>query len=355
MEAKRALVIAKLEQRHRKPMSPEVIANGKESKNQKQDGYQILGDGDFSTDFQRRFYAERSSIDQKIDLIQNEMGNSLRVSSENQKIEEIITRVSKLQILLNESTSILPSYEIRKANSSLQELQEKLKRIRSEVQPQKRFVFTNIKPVIKSTLSASTVPSINGISNGKDASDGLIKAIVNSKSSAAAVVVQNRRNENNIILSSADCQGKDVLLLDCQSCTIRLLGVSTTVHAKDLIDCTILSYPVSTSIFIERCQRTVFVAACQQLRMHSSTNCDLYLHVTTAAIIEDCQKLHFAPYADAIENENTDELLEKSDLDKTKNNWNQVQDFNWLVADQPSPNWHVLPIDQWRRFRLTIV
>lgn len=345
-------MIAKLDQRHKKPS--EISSNGKSDSNGQHDDFgPNLGEGDFSGDFQRRFYGERSSIIESMEQVRNEVKTSSKSTSTAEKIESLANRASKLQTILNESTSVLPSYEIRKATTSLQELQEILKRARADFQPQKRFAFTSLKSSTKPTASSS-VPSANGNSNGADVIDGHSSTISPSNVSAAAVVIENRRNDANIVLSEADCRGKDVLLLDCHSCTIRLLGISTTVHAKELIDCTILTYPVSTSIFIERCQRSTFVVACQQLRMHTSIDCDLYLHVTTAAIIEDCQKLRFAPYIDVLDDTTADQLLHQASLDPSKNAWNRVQDFNWLVIDQPSPNWQLIPNDQWRRFRLSI-
>jgi len=344
MEAKRAIMLAKLDQRYKKP----------EMSNGKTDSIDIQhGGGDLSTDFQRRFYGEHASILKELELLRNELENS-RSNSVTGKIDELVARLSKLQALLNESTSILANYEIRKATANLQDLQESLKKARLNAEPKKRFAFTKLNPAAKPiTISSSAT---NGIStNGSDVTDGHANVDSHSIPSAAAVVVKGRRNDQSIVLSFADCHGKDVLLLDCHSCTIRLLGVATTVHAKELIDCTIVSYPVSTSVFVERCQRSVYVVACQQLRMHTSVDCDLYLHVTTRAIIEDCQRLRFAPYADAIgKGENVDELLEKADLDKANNSWNLVQDFNWLVDDKPSSNWQVLPCDQRRQFQLRI-
>ena len=35
-------------------------------------------------------------------------------------------------------------------------------------------------------------------------------------------------------------------------------------------------------------------------------------------------------------------ILQMSGLDKTKNNWNKIDDFNWLSANEPSPNWKVI-------------
>jgi len=226
-----------------------------------------------------------------------------------------------------------------------------LKRVRSDARPQKRFAFTNIKPASKS-VSSIPIPATNG---NKDLVDANLAAMANGTDSndhAAAVVLQGRKNENRIVISEEECQGKDVLLLDCRSCTIYLLGIATTVHAKRLTDCTILCYPVSTSIFIEDCRGSIFVVACQQLRMHSSSKCDLYLHVTTRAIIEDCTGLRVAPYDSSLDGVNLEKLFDGSNLDRLSNHWDGVQDFHWLVADQPSPNWKILPVEARRSFSI---
>ena len=35
-------------------------------------------------------------------------------------------------------------------------------------------------------------------------------------------------------------------------------------------------------------------------------------------------------------------ILQISGLDKTKNNWNKIDDFNWLSVNEHSPNWEVI-------------
>lgn len=58
----------------------------------------------------------------------------------------------------------------------------------------------------------------------------------------------------------------------------------------------VLCGPVSSSVFIEECCNCIFVVACQQLRVHSSSSSSFYVHVTSRAIIEDCRQVTFAPY-----------------------------------------------------------
>ena len=61
-------------------------------------------------------------------------------------------------------------------------------------------------------------------------------------------------------------------------------------------------------------------------------------------IIEDCNSVGFAPYN--LWYPTLDDDLSMSGLNLEVNNWNKVDDFNWLSNERPSPNWHVLPESQ---------
>ena len=61
-------------------------------------------------------------------------------------------------------------------------------------------------------------------------------------------------------------------------------------------------------------------------------------------IVEDCQSVGFAPYNLSYPKLNED--FSNSGLNQNVNNWNKIDDFNWLSKEKPSPNWHVLPESQ---------
>lgn len=132
---------------------------------------------------------------------------------------------------------------------------------------------------------------------------------------------------------------KDVVFRNLKNCKLDIKGGATTIHFVALSDCRVLCGPVSTSVFVENCQNCTFVVACQQLRIHSTYDTDFYQHVTSRAIIEDCQRVRFAPYNWKYQDVETH--FRSVDLDVGQNNWNLVNDFNWLSA-APSPNWSVI-------------
>ena len=70
---------------------------------------------------------------------------------------------------------------------------------------------------------------------------------------------------------------------------------------------------------------------------------DIYLHVTSEPIIEDCTDMRFAPYpyTDILPADQLGQLFSTSNLNPDVNYYDRVKDFNWL-RQQKSPNWRLL-------------
>jgi hypothetical protein len=91
---------------------------------------------------------------------------------------------------------------------------------------------------------------------------------------------------------------------------------------------------------IDQCQQCEFALGCQQLRVHTSNECDFYVHITAQPIIEDCHNLRFAPYN--VEYKLKDEHIKESGLVWTRDYWNDVRDFNHMITGMHSPNWQII-------------
>ena len=50
------------------------------------------------------------------------------------------------------------------------------------------------------------------------------------------------------------------------------------------------------SIYVTECSDCTFVLGARQVRLHTSSGCDFYLHVASHPIVERCDGLRFAPY-----------------------------------------------------------
>ncbi|XP_061665985.1 tubulin-specific chaperone C isoform X2 [Syngnathoides biaculeatus] len=249
-----------------------------------------------------------------------------------QRLEEATSKTVQLQKFLNDSMVFLTTYDQRKAQVALQKLQTSLNETREQALPKKKFGF---RGRTKATPASATVedPVVSPpADHGASHVDGDPPSIQCTFS-----------NMSNMVLTktSEEITKEDVLLSHLSNCKVRLYGTPGTLHLKHIDRCEILCGPVSTSVFVDRCESSTLALACQQLRTHNTKNTRVYLHVTSRAIVEDCHGVSFAPYSWSYPN--LEEDFRTAGLDPKRNNWDQVADFNWLAAGTPSPNWTVIP------------
>jgi hypothetical protein len=168
----------------------------------------------------------------------------------------------------------------------------------------------------------------------------------NCESNIGSYEIKNPDGCNLIEVPSKEIESRDVIMNKLRNGTVlgkiivRILGSPGTLHITNMDNVTVLCGPVRTSIFVENCNDCDFVVACQQLRIHTTRQSNFYLHVTSKAIIEDCHSVGFAPYS--LSYTQLDDDFLKSGLSKEINNWNDIDDFNWLSTEKRSPNWHIV-------------
>uniref|UniRef100_A0A3Q2P7I2 Tubulin-specific chaperone C n=1 Tax=Fundulus heteroclitus TaxID=8078 RepID=A0A3Q2P7I2_FUNHE len=251
-----------------------------------------------------------------------------------QKLEEATARMTQLQKFLNDSMMFLSQYDIRVAQSALQKLQASLSEIREETLPKKKFTFrSRSKAAEKVSDPPPPPPPLS-----EAARSGVTE--VDGAAGSELADLSNISNQS-LTKTSEEIQNRDVLLTHLTNCKVRLYGSPSTLHLKHIHACEILCGPVATSVFVDHCSNSVLAFPCQQLRTHHTTDTQVYLHVTSRAIIEDCRGVSFAPFCWTYPTLGQD--FSASGLDRDRNNWTQVDDFNWLAAGTPSPNWTVIP------------
>ncbi|KAM3963635.1 tubulin-binding cofactor C [Aphomia sociella] len=246
--------------------------------------------------------------------------------------DNIKREVNELQKYVVTSTFFLKEFNMRKYLGIVQNLQTKCYELEDRYVPRKKFGFTRKK------LPKSHIEKQNSL----DESDGAGKRDSNKWDEK---LFGFDSKENAVLtLENNELYQRDVTLRNLKNCTIGLKGVMGTLHMTNLENCVILSGPVTSSVFVEKCTHCKIVTACQQLRMHTSSKCDIYLHVTSKGIVEDCTEIRTAPYN--LYYQDLEKHFNMSSLDKNVNNWDNLDDFNWLAPDVPSPNWSVLDVSQ---------
>jgi len=230
--------------------------------------------------------------------------------------------LQKLQKFLSDSTMFLPQRELLKSQEIVTQLQSDIHDERDKAIPKKRFAFKS-----KKKLNKDPGETVKPLAKHK------VTVEVNDCNFTD-------RTSESLVKKESDINGVDVALARLSDCTVHLLGSPSAIHINSLTRCVVICGPVSGSVIMEACSDCTIVLACQQLRIHHTTSTNFYIHVTSKAIIEDCHDVKFAPYE--LTYPNIDQHYILSCLDKGTNNWNSIDDFNWLASNTPSPNWGII-------------
>lgn len=246
--------------------------------------------------------------------------------------DNIKKEVNELQKYVITSSFFLKEFNMRKYLGIVQNLQTQCYELEDRYVPRKKFGFSK-KKLPKSENQKQHSMDENDGNNQKETNKWDEKLFGFDSQEGKILLIENE-----------ELFQRDVALRNLKNCTIGLKGVMGTLHMTNLENCVVLSGPVTSSVFMEKCTNCKIITACQQLRMHTSSRCDIYLHVTSKGIVEDCTEIRTAPYN--LYYEDLEKHFNASSLNKNVNNWDQLDDFNWLAPDIPSPNWSVLQIEQ---------
>lgn len=230
--------------------------------------------------------------------------------------------IQELQNYLSNSTLFLPDYNVKGYQGTISKLVTNLENTKTKLLPKKKFGF-KAKPL-------STIIYMPALKPSRKTA---------TKTQIIDWTIQNKANEE-ILLENDDVNNKDITMSTLTNSLIIIKGHAGSLQLSNLKKCLIVCGPVARSVFADNCEDCTFTFGCQQLRLHSSKNCNLYMHVTCRAIIEDCANISVAPYNYSYNNIDIDFM--KAGLDRKVNNWEDVADFNWLSTDKASPNWRKL-------------
>ncbi|KAG7159627.1 tubulin-specific chaperone C-like isoform X1 [Homarus americanus] len=281
--------------------------------------------------FHETFQQMKKDLETKIE----EVGN-VKKANLITYLDNLVEDSQQMQQLLNESSMFLASFQMKKASAEMKELDELIHCRIEELQPKKRFGFGKKKVTEKTenitAMKDSTDSSTAMQSNSLD--EIIKKQFFGFKDQAHQTLTK----------SAGELENRQMNLQNLQDCKVIALGNPSTLQVASLRNCTVIIGPTSRSAFIKDCINCKFVMACQQVRIHNTQNTQFYLHVTGAAIIENCQKVQFAPYT--LRYPELEDHYCQSGLDLNINQWDKIDDFHWLSESEISPNWSVIPEDE---------
>jgi len=258
--------------------------------------------------------------------IEFEIENSDLENSQ-QILDTLSVKMQNLDTFFTEKAPVLTPFDTKKVQGAVLDIRSKYGDLQDVLRPKKKFGFKGDK---KKAFQKSKSQIVNTSS----------ASIVEEKKQTEVGFSIIGRTDEVIEIDDNNVIGQDVMLSQLSNCTIIIKSNPITLHATHLSNCILQCGPVQTSVFLDHCNNCTLSLACQQLRTHNSSKTKIFLHVVSKGIIEDCSDIQVAPY-----NMKYDGLIgqfESIGLDINTNNWNQLDDFNWLASDQPSPNWSIL-------------
>ncbi|CAF1176565.1 unnamed protein product [Adineta ricciae] len=254
-----------------------------------------------------------------------------------EKIPEIADRLQKMEKFITEHVDILSSRDVANAQTDVIKLRTQLNSLQVD-----SLSSTHRIDFAKTHDEHVQHEQLEEVSKAVSSPSNLIV-------SANTINIANKNNEL-IRLEASDLNGKDVAIENLKQCEVFLKGSPSSLQIKNLHACILIVGPCLRSVLIDQCQQCEFALACQQLRVHTSTECDFYVHITAQPIIEDCHNLRFAPYN--VEYKLKDEQVKASGLIWTKDYWNDVRDFNHMISGMPSPNWEIIAEEERKEWSL---
>lgn len=286
--------------------------------------------------FLTEFYKEYDEITDETSKLTKCEGTS--VTEEKLKLssayEALSNRTIALQKYLTENTKFIPIYETRKAQEYLARLSKLSQEKRDEIFPKKKFGFKSKQKM--TSLEQAINKSENNESDLQNKSAKQDSDSIFFKDSSCTI---KDIDGLTMIKNDHEINGKDIGLLNINNAFIKLYGNPSVLHAKNIKNSVILCGPISGSAFVNNLNNVKLVIACHQLRIHESYDSDFYIHLGSRAIIEDCSRVTFSPYA--LSYPSLKKHFEQSSLNMNESNWECIDDFNWL-NEAKSPNWNFL-------------
>jgi len=254
-------------------------------------------------------------------------------------IQEEFTAIAKdlqeLQRYFTSSTIFLSDHKIQRCQIIINQLVTRLDETKARLVPKKKFGFGKKSPAAQPKAKI------------------IIKGVKEEVAPHKEFLWTDAQKKNQVIqLNAGKSSNHDLTFKEMENCVIIIRGHPGSLQMSNMKNCLVLCGPVARSIFGDNCENCTFAFTCQQLRLHSSLSCEIYMKVTSRAIIEDCLEIRFAP--NTYTYDGYDDDLQQSGLDEVLNNWENIGDFNWLSTDMPSPNWSRIEDDQkitdWEEF-----
>lgn len=273
---------------------------------------------EFHDQFQK-FTTDVASFMQSLESTQNTLS-----------LDDVLPNITDQQRALNEASSSLPAYDVRRYQNALDDLVKKSEELKKMYAPKQKFSFKSRKDAV-----VAPAPANHSTERITGKSETALKYDPEALKSPGSITIQGgpaSPTHVDVNSHSAIIGSSTVTVLDMLDSTIDLSRQDpyTSVTLRNLKSCVINAAISSTSLFIESCIDCQIQGEAQQFRIHSSSGCTVkYKCRTGRPVIESCSGMKFL-------NETVNEHGTPMEA--------IVDDFSDLSGSRR--NWQPLPVSQ---------
>ena len=281
----------------------------------------------YYTETQKKF----SEINDDINYLK-ENKNNLNETEKKNKIEELLNKIKNYREQFYNVMEFLPSHDKLTYSKNYDDYIEKVNNIKKDFFPKKKFAFSNKNK--KTEIKTNKENNENNLNNNNN---NIVDNIL--KNDITDFIIKDLSNDLNKKISSQETLNKNNLIIEnINNSTIYILQNFKACYIKNITNSNIFIGSVAGGTHITSSKDSNIYLITHQLRIHETFNTKFYVLINSNPIIEKSKELIFYPLK--IKYNDYNENVKISGIDVNKNNWNNVQDFQWLKKEK-SPNFDV--------------
>nr|VWP02401.1 MDR efflux pump ABC3 [Ganoderma boninense] len=265
-------------------------------------------------------------------------------------VDRVTVGLSKLRKDFTDAVPYLPSYDQRNLDL-IKSIESGLEGARTATAPKAKFAFKRKAAKPAASPSASSPSPSTPLPT--------VPTPVNVPlTSGLSISGHSHRYLSLSSFALPSSLASDLTISDVNNCIVNLIPSSantdypqglvfTALHVRN-INNTILMLPIITgSALLHDVKNCVIALGSRQFRIHTSSEVDVYITISSNPIIEHCSAMRFTAYPTVLRHSAsiaTSTLAESIEpVAQGGIDYPAVQDFSHIRAT-PSPNWSALPV-----------
>ena len=276
----------------------------------------------------RQYYAETVAKLKEIDTMLEKLEEEAPSKTDKEKKDSLESITSKIKIYREEFYNVmefLPGYDKLQYSKNYEDELEKVNNLKNKLFPKKKFAFSKANKKQNEKIKEQ---------EKKENEENSKKQEINEISETDLVIKD--LNNCNKKYTKEEIKGKNNILMEnINNCDIYLLFDFKACYINNCSKCNIYLGSISGGTHITHCSESKIYLMTHQLRIHQTVKTHFYVLINSNPIIENSKENVFHPLK--IKYDEYENNLKISGINENNNNWDKVQDFQWLKKDK-SPN-----------------